>query len=64
MKEGFAEKHLKSYTLEDDPSSYGFALRAEQPRMEVLALSFEELTAALLEGMPESITSQVVLWRE
>jgi hypothetical protein len=31
--------------------------------MEVLALSFEELTAALLDGMPESITSKVPRWR-
>jgi hypothetical protein len=63
LDEGFAEKHLKSYTLENDPSSYGFALPSEQPRMEVLALSFEELTAALLDGMPESITSKVPRWR-
>ncbi len=64
LKEGYAEKYLKSYTLEDDPTSYGFALSWEQPRMEVLALSFEELTAALLDGMPESITSKVSLWRQ
>lgn len=61
--EGFIEKHLKSYTLEDDPSSYGFALPAEQANMEILALSFEELTAALLDGMPENITSKVPPWR-
>jgi hypothetical protein len=59
LNRDFAEKHLKSYTLKDDPSSYGFALPSEQTNMEVLALSFEELTAALLDGMPESITSKV-----
>jgi hypothetical protein len=64
LKQGFAEKHLKSYTLEDDPSSYGFALPSEHVNMEVLALSFEELTEALLDGMPESITSEVSLWRQ
>lgn len=64
LKDGFAEKHLKSYTLEDDPSSYGLALPAEHTNMEVLALTFEELTAALLDGMPESITSQVARWRQ
>jgi hypothetical protein len=62
--EGYAEKYLKSYTLENNPSSYGFALPDEQPRMEVLALSFEELTTALLDGMPESITSKVPAWRQ
>jgi hypothetical protein len=64
LERDYAEKHLKNYTLVDDPSSYGFALPADQTNMEVLALSFEELTAALLDGMPESITSQVALWRE
>jgi hypothetical protein len=62
-KEGFAAQNLKRYTLEDDPSSYGFALPSEQPRIGVLAVSFEELTSALLDGMPESITSQVASWR-
>ncbi|AGP66088.1 hypothetical protein OEM_45530 [Mycobacterium intracellulare subsp. yongonense 05-1390] len=37
---------------------------AEQTNMEVLALSFDELTAALLEDMPDSITSQVARWRQ
>ncbi|WP_254848334.1 hypothetical protein [Mycobacterium sp. SP-6446] len=64
LEKDYAEKHLKSYVLDEDANSYGFALDSEQPRMEVLALSFEELTAALLDGMPESITSQVALWRE
>jgi hypothetical protein len=60
LKDGFAEKYLTRYTFKDDPSSYGFALPSEQPRMEVLALSFEELTTALLDGMPESITSKLL----
>jgi hypothetical protein len=64
LKEGFAEQHLKRYTFEEAPSSHGFALPAQQPRMEVLTLSFEELTAALLDGMPESITSKVPAWRQ
>lgn len=64
LKEGFAEQYLKRYTFEGDPSSYGFAFPEDQPRMQVLALSFKELTAALLEGMPESITSQIPRWRE
>jgi hypothetical protein len=64
LKDGLAKKHLKSYTLDDDPGSYGYALDSEQPRMEVLALSFDELTAALLEDMPDSITSQVSRWRQ
>ncbi|MCV7100781.1 hypothetical protein H7I01_10325 [Mycobacterium palustre] len=59
----YAEQHLRKYTLEDDPGSHGFALDYEQPMMQVLALSFEELTAALLEGLPESITSQISVWR-
>jgi hypothetical protein len=62
LEKDYAEKHLKRYALDDDPGSYGFALDSEQPRMGVLALSFEELTAALLDGMPESITSKVALW--
>jgi hypothetical protein len=32
--------------------------------MEILTLSFEELTDALLGGLPESITSKFSLWRE
>lgn len=64
LAKDYAEKHLKRYALDDDPDSYGFALDSEQPRMGVLALSFEELTAALLDGMPENITSQVALWQE
>lgn len=59
----YAEQHLRRYTLEDNPGSYGFALDYQQPMMQVLALSFEELTAELLQGLPESITSQVPLWR-
>lgn len=59
----YAEQHLRRYTLEDNPGAYGIALDYEQPMMQVLALSFEELTAALLEGLPESITSQVPLRR-
>lgn len=64
LEKGFADKYLKKYTLGSDPGSYGFALPEEQPRMEVLAQSFDELTAALLDGMPENIISQVALWRE
>lgn len=55
----YAEKHLKRYSLIDGPESYAIALDYERPRMEILALSFEELTAALLDGMPETITSKV-----
>ncbi|OCB62970.1 hypothetical protein A5677_10970 [Mycobacterium malmoense] len=54
-----AERGLKRYALKADPRSYGFALPSEQTNMEVLALSFDELTATLLEGMPDSITSQI-----
>ena len=57
----YAEQHLRRYTLEDNPGSYGFAMDYEQPMMQVLALSFEELTAELLQGLPESITAQVQL---
>jgi hypothetical protein len=64
LDRGFAEQRLKRYSVKGDPSSCGFALPSEQTTMEVLALSFEELTAALLEGMPESITSKVPLWRQ
>jgi hypothetical protein len=64
LKDGFAEEYLKKYTLDDDLGSYGFTLPDEQPRMGVLAVSLEELTAELLDGMPESITSQVALWRK
>lgn len=64
LKREFAEKHLKKFVLQDDVNSYGFAFPEDQPSMEVLALSFDELTAALLENMPDSITSQVPRWRE
>jgi hypothetical protein len=64
LEREFAEKHLKKFVLQGDVNSYGFAFPEDQPSMEVLALSFDELTAALLEGMPDSITSQVPRWRE
>ncbi|WP_233214768.1 hypothetical protein [Mycobacterium sp. 4858] len=51
------ERYLKRYTLKSDPDSFAYTFPSEEPRMEVLALSFKELTAALLDGMPESITS-------
>lgn len=63
LKQGFAEQYLKRYTLKDDPGTYGYAMPSKEPRMQVLALSFEALTAALLEGMPESVTSKVPTWR-
>jgi hypothetical protein len=58
----FAEKHLKQYRLRDDPSCYGFAFPAEEPYMQVLALSFEELHEALLNTIPEHIKSKVADW--
>lgn len=57
MKRDFAKQYLNRYSLKDDAGRYGFALPSEVVNMEVLALSFDELTAALLEGMPRSITS-------
>ncbi|BBY04146.1 hypothetical protein [Mycobacterium seoulense] len=50
-------RYLKRYTLKGDPDSFAYTFPSEEPRMEILALSFEELTAALLDGMPKSITS-------
>lgn len=64
LDKDYAKNHLKAYTLDYDPGSYGYALDSEHPTMEVLALSFEELTDALLDGMPDSITSQVARWRD
>lgn len=64
LGQDYANKHLKAYTLEADPGVHGFALDYDQPSMEVLALSFEELTEKLLDGMPDSITSQVARWRD
>ncbi|WP_231972121.1 hypothetical protein [Mycobacterium sp. E3251] len=55
LEEGFAEQYLKRYTLTTRPDSYGFAFPEDEPRMQVLLLSFEELTEALLEGIPEDI---------
>jgi hypothetical protein len=62
--EDYFEKHLKTSRLKDDPNVFGITLYYEQPSMEVLALSFEELTTALLDGMPESITSKIPAWRQ
>lgn len=63
LKREFAEKHLKKFVRRDDFNSYGFALPGEQINMEVLALSLDDLNAALAQGMPDSITSQVARWR-
>lgn len=59
-----AEKSLKIYRVDDGQTASAIALNHDQPRMQILVMSLGELTAALLEGMPESITSQVDLWRE
>lgn len=53
------ERYLKLYILKGDTDSYAYTFPSEQPRMEILTLSFEELTVQLLEGMPENITSLV-----
>lgn len=63
LKREFAEKHLKKFFLQDDTDFYGFALPGEQINMEVLALSFDDLNAALAENLPDSITSQIARWR-
>lgn len=57
LQEGFVEQYLKRYTLTTRPDSYGFAFPEDEPRMRILLLSFKELTAALLDGMPEDIAS-------
>lgn len=62
-QDGFIEEHLKRYTFEEDRSSYGYAFPEDQPRMEVLALSFDELTTTLLEDIPESVTAEIPRWR-
>ncbi|OBF67789.1 hypothetical protein A5753_03235 [Mycobacterium sp. 852002-51971_SCH5477799-a] len=59
----FAEKHLNKFVLQDDVSFYGFALPGEDINMQVLGLSFDDLSAALVEDMPDSITSQVARWQ-
>jgi hypothetical protein len=64
LDRSYAEEHLRRYALEDNPGSYAFAMDYEQPMMQILALSFDELTAALLDGMPESVTSRVDIRRQ
>jgi hypothetical protein len=64
LQREYAETHLKTFVLQDDTNSYGLALPGEQTTMEVLALSFDELTTALLDGMPDGIASEVTRWRE
>lgn len=58
----FAEKYLRQFTLIDDPSSYGFALPAEEIYMQVLALSYDELNASLIRDMPNSADSKLAGW--
>lgn len=57
LADGFSEQYLKRYTLTTQPDSYAFAFPEDEPRMQILLLTFDELTAALLEGMPEDIAS-------
>jgi hypothetical protein len=64
LRREFAEQHLQQYTLRDDASSFGLALPSRQTDMQVLALSYDELNALLLDGMPESITARVSDWAE
>lgn len=54
------DKYVSKYELKDDPSRY-FILQAGgvQPENRLLPLSYDELDTILLDGMPESITSQL-----
>lgn len=63
LKREYAEKHLNTFVLHEDSDFYAFALPGEQINMEVLALSFDDLNAALVEDMPDSVSSQVARWR-
>lgn len=54
----FLEQHLRAYILRDDPTSYAIALASQQPDIQVLAYSYAELNAMLLDGMPTDITSK------
>ncbi|VBA44284.1 hypothetical protein LAUMK136_05549 [Mycobacterium attenuatum] len=61
LRRDFAQLHLKTYMLREDPSSYAIALVSRQPDMQVLALSYAELDEMLLDGMPEDVISKVSL---
>jgi len=54
------EKYLSRYELKNDPTRY-FVLQAGgvQPENRLLPLTYDELDAALLDGMPESVTSRL-----
>ncbi|ORB49645.1 hypothetical protein BST42_22150 [Mycolicibacterium rhodesiae] len=52
------EQYVSRFELKDDPSRY-FVLQVGgvQPVNKLLTLSYDELDALLLEGMPESVLS-------
>lgn len=60
VKQISLDTYVSKYELKDDPSRY-FVLRAGgvQPENRLLPLSYDELDALLLAGMPESVTSQL-----
>ncbi|ORA21959.1 hypothetical protein BST12_10705 [Mycobacterium angelicum] len=57
--ESFSQQGLQKYTIQDDPSRFGFAFPREARDMQILALTYDELNALLLDGMPEDITSKI-----
>jgi hypothetical protein len=60
VKQISLDKYVSKYELKDDPSRY-FVLQAGgvQPENRLLPLTYGELDAALLDGMPESVTSRI-----
>jgi hypothetical protein len=53
------EKYLRQYTFTNCRSCYAFTFPSNHVYMQVLALSYEELNASLIDGMPETIASQI-----
>ncbi|MCV7198381.1 hypothetical protein [Mycobacterium angelicum] len=60
----FAEKYLKRYSSLNAPASFCYAFSAKQKYLQILTMTFQQLNASLLNGMPVSITSQVSRWAD
>lgn len=58
-RKSFAMQHLKQYSLDDQPTQFAFTFPSEELSMQVLTLSYAQLNALLITGIPDSIMSKI-----
>jgi hypothetical protein len=58
----FVEEYLSKYALVDDSSSYAYARPSQEVYMQVLVLSYQDLNASMIAGMPGDLITTVAEW--